>query len=385
MLPQLTQAVEEELQELRSEHRLRALTVLDSLDGVTAHIEGQPLTLWCTNDYLGLSVHPRVIAAAAEAAQRWGVGARASRLLAGTTALHVRLEQRLAEFFGAEAALVYPSGYLANLGTLTALLGRGDAVVIDRLAHASLVDACRLSRATLRVFHHNDPAHLATVLSRLPAPSSASKTRRRVVITEGVFSMEGDHAPLPELMRVARRAEALLYVDDAHAAFACGATGRGTPEVQGVKVGDFLYIGTLGKALGCQGGFVVGSRTVIELLQNRARPFIYTTALAPPMVGAALAALKLLREGPSLQQRLADRVQCLQRLMPELSVRSHIVPVVLGSASKALAAADRLRQRGHFAPAIRPPTVPANQARLRLSLSVLHTDAQLASLAEALQ
>lgn len=390
MCPQnwpLTQALERELQHLEEQNLLRTLTTVEAIDGVTVRVQGRDVVSWCTNDYLGLSVHPQVIEAAGAAARRWGVGARASRLLAGTTALHTQLEERLAEFFHADAALVYPSGYLANLGTLSTLLGPNDVVVIDRLAHASLVDACRLSRARLRVFSHNDPDHLAAVLARetTARPPPGAGRRRVVVVTEGLFSMNGDYAPLEALREVTRRSEALLYVDDAHGAFASGATGRGTPELQGVAHGDFLYIGTLGKALGCQGGFVVGARAFITLLHNRARPFLYSTALACPVVGAALAALQLVQEDPAPRARLAALVARWRARYPAGAVQSYIVPVLLGSASRAVEAAQRLWQRGHFAPAIRPPTVPRGTARLRVSLSALHTDSHLDRLCEALE
>ena len=202
------------------------------------------------------------------------MGARASRLLAGSTRWHTRLEASLAAWFGSEAAIVYPSGYQANLGTLGALCSSRDIIFVDRLAHASLVDAARATRATLRVFRHNDPAHVAALLAR------AGGARRRFIVTEGVFSMEGDRAPLAELAELAESHDAMVYVDDAHGAFVVGATGRGTPEAAGLPQARFLYMGTLGKALGCQGGFVVGPTPLIELLRNRARTFIYTTALA---------------------------------------------------------------------------------------------------------
>lgn len=235
------------------------------------------MVTWCSNDYLGLSLHPRVIRAACEAAQRWGVGARASRLLAGSTALHAKLEAQLAACFGAEAAIVFPSGYLANLGTISALLGPEDVVLVDRLAHASLIDACRASRARLRVFRHHDVEQVASLLSR------STTARRRMVVTEGVFSMDGDRAPLAQLADVVNAHDALLYLDDAHGAFVLGATGRGSPEAAGVAHGSMIYMGTLGKALGSQGGFVVGSKALVDFLRNRARHFIYATALATPV------------------------------------------------------------------------------------------------------
>mgnify|MGYP001608964644 CR=1 FL=1 len=360
---------------------LRTLTPLEAIDGVTATIQGRRVVLWCTNDYLGLSQHPRLVRAAAAAARRWGVGARASRLLAGSTALHHQLEERLASFFHAPSAAAFPSGYLANLGVLGALLSPDDLVLVDRLAHASLLDACRLPRARLKVFRHNDVEHVAGLLRR------DAKARRRVVVTEGVFSMEGDRAPLRALLDVTHRYGALLYVDDAHGAFATGPTGRGTPEVEGVAHGAMIYMATLGKALGCQGGFVVGHAKLIQLVHNRARTFLYETAQAPPVVAAALEGLRVVEEEPALRESLAGNVERLhQRLGPNLNhAPSHIMPIRLGSTHRARRLAADLFEQGIFAPAIRPPTVPEGTARLRLSLSALHTAAQIDRLVEVVR
>lgn len=359
---------------------LRTLTEIEAVDGVTATIEGRRVVLWCTNDYLGLSQHPRLVRAAAAAARRWGVGARASRLLAGSTALHHQLEDRLASFFHAPAAAAFPSGYLANLGVLGCLLSPDDLVLVDRLAHASLLDACRLPRARLKVFRHNDVEHVAGLLKRY------AKARRRVVVTEGVFSMEGDRAPLNDLADVTQRHGALLYVDDAHGAFATGPTGRGTPEVEGVAHGAMIYMATLGKALGCQGGFVVGHAKLIQLVHNQARTFIYETAQAPPIVAAALEGLRVVEEEPALRLSLARNVERLhQRLGPDLSRSpSHIRPIRLGSTQRARRVAADLLGKGILAPAIRPPTVPEGTARLRLSVCALHTNAQIDGLVGAL-
>ncbi|MBI2495457.1 MAG: aminotransferase class I/II-fold pyridoxal phosphate-dependent enzyme, partial [Candidatus Omnitrophica bacterium] len=266
------------------------------------------------------------------------------------------------------------------------LLASQDAVFIDRLAHASPFDAARASRATLRVFHHNDTAHLAALLSR------ASKARRRVVVTEGVFSMEGDCAPLEELLDVAQTHQALVYVDDAHGAFVLGKTGRGTPEAAGVSHERLIYMGTLGKAVGCQGGFVVGPRLLIDFLHNRARTFIYTTALAVPIAAAAVEALRLLKGEPQrrerlrqLTERLHERLAPLQPVSRVRALPSHIVPFVVGEARQALELAQALWERGIWAPAIRPPTVPEGTARLRLNVTALHTEAQIDALAGALR
>ena len=374
-----------ELRALDDRALRRRLTVVDRVDGPWVEIGGRRLLTWCSNDYLGLAAHPALAEAAASAAREWGVGARASRLLAGSTRWHARLEEGLAAWCGTDAAIVYPSGYLANLGTLGALLSSRDAVFVDRLAHASLVDAIRRTPATLRVFRHNDLSHLAALLAR------AGGARRRLVVTEGVFSMEGDACPLADLADLADSHETLLYVDDAHGAFVVGATGRGTPEAAGVPHERFLYMATLGKGLGAQGGFVVGPAPLIDYLHNRARTFLYTTALAVPVAAAAVAALRVLAEEPARREVLHRRARRLQERLAKLRLpataeraASHIVPLVLGSTVRAVEVARRLWERGCWAQAIRPPTVPEGTARLRLSVTALHTEAQIETLVDAL-
>ena len=385
-LQQLLHTLEEDLLGLQDRDLLRTLTTIEAIRGAEVRLNGRWLVCWCANDYLGLSTHPQVVRAACEAAVQWGLGARASRLLAGSTRLHAQLEERLASFFRAEAALVFSSGYLANLGTLSALLAPEDVVLVDRLAHASLIDAARASRARLRVFPHNDVAKLSRVLARLPR----HRRGRRVVVTEGVFSMDGDRAPVSELLDVVKAHDALLYLDDAHGAFVVGATGRGSPEAAGVSHDALLYMGTLGKALGCQGGFVVGPRALIEFLQNRARQFIYATALAVPVVAGALEALRLVEDDPSFRTQLAHNIQRVHAHLRSLErlrevAPSHILPIIVGSSRRARELSDFLQQRGIWAPAIRPPTVPEGTARLRISLSALHTEPQIDQLAEALE
>ncbi|MBI4342897.1 MAG: 8-amino-7-oxononanoate synthase [Candidatus Omnitrophica bacterium] len=373
----------EELVALEAGGLRRQLRTLEAVDGPRVRLEGRELVNWCSNDSLGLSRHPRLAEAAASAAAEWGLGARASRLLSGTTRWHRELEEALARWFGVEAALVYPSGYLANLGALGALCSSQDLIVMDRLSHASLFDAARASRATVRVFRHHDAGHAATLLAR------GRGARRRLIVTEGVFSMEGDRAPLADLAEAAQAQEALVYVDDAHGAFALGRSGRGSPEAAGLSPERFLYMGTLGKALGCQGGFIIGPRPLIEWLHNRSRPFIYTTALATPVVAAAAAALQVLEEEPHRRLLLEARAQALASRLAALGLPlaapSHIVPVIAGDAERAVAWSRRLWDRGIWAPAIRPPTVPEGTARLRLSLTALHTEEHLDALIDALK
>ncbi len=384
-LQALLGCLEQELHGLEERHLLRTLTTVEATRGPHLAVGGSSLVSWCTNDYLGLSSHPRVIEAACEAARTWGVGARASRLLAGSTVVHAALEARLASFFRAQDAIVFPSGYLANLGALSVLLGPSDVVVADRLCHASLIDACRSSGAVFRVFPHQDVDQLAVVLARYPA------ARRRLVVTEGIFSMEGDAAPLRELVAVAERAQAVVYVDDAHGAFTVGPTGRGSPEQAGVPPESLIYMATLGKALGCQGGFVTGPPALVSLLRNRARTFIYTTALAVPVAAAAAAALSIVEQDATARDRLASNVREVRARLAAASIPvppgrpSHIVPIRLGSSERACRIAHALLGRGIFVPAIRPPTVPRGTARLRISVSALHQPEEMARLAAALQ
>lgn len=339
---------------------------------------------WSSNDYLGLAAHPAVIKAACQAAKDVGVGAKASRLLSGNSRWHVKLEEELAGFFGAEQAIVFSSGYQANSGILGALLGKEDCVVVDRLCHASLLDGARASPATFRIFQHNDVDHLRQVLSR------TAKARRRFVVTEGVFSMDGDSAPLAALAKGADAHDAVLYVDDAHGAFVKGKTGRGSLEEAGLDSRRILYMATLGKALGCQGGFLVGSAVLVDFLRNRSRPFIYATALAIPVVAAAAAALTVAQKESRRRMRLKQNAKRLHARLTRLGLitaaqPSHILPVILGSTQRALSVSRALLKKGHWAPAIRPPTVAEGTARLRLSLTTLHTDKQIDQLVAALR
>ena len=379
LLADLTDA----LSALEADGLRRRLTTLEAIDGPRVRLAGRELINWCSNDYLGLAGDPRLARAASEAAAAWGVGARASRLLAGTTRVHQQLEEALARWFHAEAALVYPSGYLANLGVLGAVCSAEDLILLDRLSHASLVEAARASGAKVQVFRHGDVEQVAGLLRRGPP------ARRRLIVTEGVFSMEGDRAPLAELAEVAEAHEALVYVDDAHGAFVLGATGRGSPEAAGVSHERFLYMGTLGKALGCQGGFVIGPRPFIDWCTNRSRAFVYTTALAIPTAAAATAALEICEREPERRIRLHDRRQGLSTQLAGLGLPardpSHIVPIITGTPERANALARGLWDRGMWAPAIRPPTVPKGTARIRLSLTALHTERHVDALLGALR
>jgi 8-amino-7-oxononanoate synthase len=347
-------------------------------------LDGRTNVNFGSNDYLGLAADPRLAAAASEAARVYGWGAGASALLAGWTVAHQALVDDLAAFEGAEAVALFPTGFAANLGTVAALVGPGDAVYCDRLNHACLIDGARLAGARLRVYPHNDSGRLAEVLER-----DQGRFRRCLIATDGVFSMDGDLAPLADLADLADRSGAMLLVDEAHGTGVSGPDGRGASSACGVADRVHARVGTLSKALGSIGGFVAGSRRLVEHLVNHARTLVYSTALPPPAVGASRAALGLLRSEPWRRERahaLADR---LRRGLRDLGFdcgasAGPIVPVIVGDPARAFALSRRLLDRGLFAPSVRPPTVPAGTSRLRLSVTAAHSEADIDRLLEAL-
>ena len=364
----------DELAGIRADDRWRTPRSFDALgpDGVLCHV-GRPVVSFGSNDYLGLSHHPAVIEAAQQALHRWGAGSGASRLVAGTRPIHEQLETRLAAWKACQAALVFPTGYAANLAVLTAVAGRDVTIYSDELNHASIVDGCRLSRARVVVYRHGDADQVADLLDQ--------DDGRALVVSETVFSMDGDLAPVADLVDACRRSRALLVLDEAHAVIDPGPADLGSARGDGPDDLDLIRVGTLSKALGSLGGFVAGSRSWIQLLVNRARPFIFTTATTPADTAAALAAVSIVDspEGAALVLRLRDRVD---RVRP--GHQSPIAPVVLGAARAALEASAHLLDRGLLVPAIRPPTVPPGTSRLRIALSAEHTDEQLSRLVAAL-
>jgi 8-amino-7-oxononanoate synthase len=374
-----------ELDELAAADRLRACHELAGASRQRPLGPAGPLLSFSSNDYLGLASHPEVLAAAATTAAREGFGAGAARLVTGDLPAHRTLERDLAIFTGRPAALLFPTGYQANLGVVTALAGPGDLIASDAANHASLIDGCRLSRATVAVYPHADPAGAAAALSR------PGTFRRRLLVTESLFSMDGDDAPLAELAALAESHDAILVVDEAHALGTTGPGGRGLAAAAGIQ--PDVLIGTLGKAFGSAGGFVAGAEELRAFLVNRARSFIFATAPPPPVAAAAAAALRLAAagEGDRRRERLAaNRTLLLELLGPAVapadrSFVSPILPIVLGSDARALAASARLREEGLFVPAIRPPTVPEGTARLRITFSSEHTPAEIDTLGQALR
>jgi len=378
----LAAALDGELDRLAAEGLRRRLRVLETPQGAHVRVDGRDYVSFCSNDYLGLAADPRLVAAACTAAQRYGVGAGASHLVSGHAGAHHRLELELAAHVGYPQALLFTSGYMANVGVVTALCGREDEVFCDRLNHASLNDAALLSRAKMRRYAHLDLAVLARGLA-------ASRARRRLVVTDAVFSMDGDIAPLAEMAALCERHDAWMLVDDAHGLGVLGEHGEGTLAHLGVRSERVLCMGTLGKAAGVAGAFVAAHPPVIDYLLNRARTYIYTTAM-PPLLAAVLSeSLALVREESWRRDRLRELIARLRsrldqgpwQLMPS---STPIQPLVIGEAAEAVRVADALAQRGLLVPAIRPPTVPRGTARLRVSLSAAHTAEDVDRLADAL-
>ncbi|HET9595904.1 MAG TPA: 8-amino-7-oxononanoate synthase [Anaeromyxobacteraceae bacterium] len=375
-----------ELAALEAKGLRRALEPLGGAQGPVVEVAGRRLVNLCSNDYLGLASDRRLVQAAVAAAQREGAGAGAARLVAGDLPVHGRLERRLAAFKGTEAALLFSSGYHANAGVIAALTDREDAIFSDRLNHASIIDGCRLSLAKTWRYPHGDVEGLARLLAE-------TRARRKLVVTDAVFGMDGDAAPLAEIADLCERHGAMLYVDEAHATGVLGPTGAGLCEAAGVTSRVDVVMGTLGKALGSFGAFTAGSARLAEWLTSRARTFIFTTALPPAACGAALAALDVIAEEPARRARLGALSARMKHGLAALGfdvsrVVAPIFPVVLGDEGRALAASRSLRERGFFVRAIRPPTVPPGTSRLRVALTAGHSeeqvDAFLAALGEVL-
>lgn len=387
-----SQELRRRLAELEARGLRRALPRVDSPPGPWIEVDGRRLLNFASNDYLGLAHHPALRAAAVRAVEQFGAGAAASRLICGSLAPHHALEETLARFKGVAAALSFASGYATALGAIPALVGPGDVVILDKLAHACLVDAARLSGAQLRVFAHNDPAQLEARLAwaraRVGAPSPPGRV---LVVTESVFSMDGDLAPLREVVELKDRYGAVLLVDEAHATGVFGERGRGLIAAAGLTDRVEVHLGTLSKALGAAGGFIAGTPELIEWLVHRARAFIYSTAPVPAAAAAARAGVELAAgpEGEAGRDRLRKRVRELRAGLAALgwplpAAESPIVPLVVGEERAALELAARLRAAGIFLPAIRYPTVPRGAARLRVSVSAAHTAEDVARLCEAL-
>lgn len=371
-----------ELQALQQQQAYRSRKLVASPQGVWLTVDGARKLNFCSNDYLGLANHPAVLQSFQDAAQRWGVGSGAAHLVCGHSAEHDALERELAHFTGRERALLFSTGYMANLGVVSALMGRGDLIMQDRLNHASLIDAALLSRATLKRYRHLDIAHAQALVQ--------GSARRKLLVTDGVFSMDGDAAPLPELAALARQQDAWLMVDDAHGFGVLGAQGAGSVQHYHLGQDDVpILVGTLGKALGTAGAFVAGSAVLIETLIQKARTYIYTTAMPAALAAATRTSLGLLEteawRRDKLQQLIGQFRSGAERLgVPLMPSASPIQPIIVGSSAAAMAMSARLWQQGIWVSAIRPPTVPVGSARLRVTLSAAHEPEQVQQLLMAL-
>jgi 8-amino-7-oxononanoate synthase len=363
--------IEQELRWLEEKERYRTLRWLEEGPSPWVRVGGERVLLLCSNNYLGLANHPHLKEAAIRAVEAWGCGSGGSRSICGSLTLHQRLEERLAQFHGTEAALLFNSGYSANLSVLQALMGEGDEIFSDELNHASLVDGCRLSNAAVQIYSHRDTVRLEALLKK-------SRAKKKLIVTDGVFSMDGDIAPLPELVELARTYEALLMVDDAHAFGVLGPTGAGTLEHFQLPQKLDILMGTFGKALGCFGAYVAGKKSLIELLINKGRAFLYTTALPPSIPASVLAALDLLEKEPQRRIRLWENVHTLRKGLDQLGFdtmksEAHIVPVLVGEPKMTMEMDRKLLQKKVFVQGIRPPTVPDGKSRLRITVMATHT------------
>ena len=368
--------VDAALDELRQQGLFRPLRVLDGEQAARASVDGRPVVNLSSNNYLGLTTHPMLRERALDAVRSLGVGTGSVRPIAGTMALHMELEQRLAAFKNTEAAVVFQSGFTANAGTVASLLGRDDVIVSDELNHASIIDGARLSRATIKVFPHGDAAAARAIVAELP------RTQKTLLITDGVFSMDGDLGAIPALCDVAEEFGCLMMVDDAHASGVFGRQGRGTVDHFGMHGRVHIQVGTLSKAIGALGGYVAGSRALIDFLHHKARPFLFSTSHPPSVTATCLAALDLLESDDSLIRRLWDNTRFFKAGLTALGLdtgrsESPITPVMVGDAALAMRLSDRLFELGVFAQGIGFPTVAKGKARIRTIVTATHTREEL--------
>lgn len=361
------------LENLKKQNLHRELQPIRSCQGPWVQLGGQRLLNLCSNNYLGLSFHPRVMAAASDSLKRYGCGSGASRLVCGNSVLHELLEQKLASFKGQEAALLFNSGYNANLGVISALANSSDCIFSDELNHASIIDGCRLSRARVEVFPHKDVEALERKLQKFN-----NSRGKRFIVTDAIFSMDGDLAPLPELVSLAEQYECILIVDEAHATGTLGPGGKGLIAYYGLEEHVPVTVGTLSKALGCFGAFIAGNLELREYLINLSRSFIYTTSLPPMVLSSALEALRILEENPDLVEKLQQNASYLRIGLKKSGYKikdypSPIIPLILGEADRALKLSELLKQEGLLVTAIRPPTVPEGSSRIRITVTTRHS------------
>lgn len=375
--------IAEELRELHDKSLYRTLKTVEGRQGKYIKVNGEEFLSFCSNNYLDLANHPDVINAVVEAVKEYGWGAGASRLVSGNTTLHKTLEDEIAQFKGTEASIVFPTGYMANVGTISSLVGKGDLVISDRLNHASIIDGCRLSQAAFRIYPHCDTKRLEKILAH------SKDFRRKIIVTDTVFSMDGDMAPLREIISLARKYNTMTMVDEAHATGIFGVNRRGVLEYLGLENKADVVMGTLSKAVGSIGGFVCGGYSLINFLRNKAKSFIYTTALPPAVCAASIAGLKIIKERPELSESLWRNISYIRRRLSEEKINigsssGPIIPIIIGEAEETNRVSKALFNNKILVPAIRPPTVPQGSCRLRITIMSSHSADDLDRLIDTL-
>ncbi len=380
----LAQIADEILDEIRDRGTYRRMRVLSGIQAPRMIVDGREVLVFAGSNYLDLARHPQIIEASERGARSWGCAAGGSRLISGNLACHEALEEELAHFFGTESALAFGTGYMANVGVIPALLGPDDVLVSDELNHASIIDGARLARCQVAVFRHGDVVSLAETLDAV-----VPHARRCLVAVDGVYSMDGDLAPIAEIVKLAHEVGAVVLLDDAHGTGILGARGRGTAEAAGVLAEVDILMGTLGKSIGSFGAFVAGSAKLRDLLVNTARSFIFSCALAPAQVEAAREAIRLIDEEPWRRERLRSNCDRLRRRLAEAGISTapsttHILPVVLGGNERTMRVGERLLERGYFAQGIRHPSVPRGSARLRITPMATHEESEIDAFAKAI-
>ena len=376
--------ISDELEEIKKAGLYRELNIVEGAQGTHLEIKGRTYLSFCSNNYLGLANNPLVIKAVKDAVEKYGWGAGASRLVSGNMTLHEALEDEISRFKGKEASIVFPTGYMANIGTISSLVSKGDLVICDKLNHASIIDGCRLSGADFRVYAHCDMEKLENILIK------STKYSRKLIVTDTVFSMDGDLTPLPDIVRIASKYDAMVMADEAHGTGVFGKSGGGVVEHFNLSKKVSIIMGTLSKAVGSLGGYVTGDTDLINYLRNKARPFMYTTALPPAVCAASIAGIRMIQKNPSLRTSLWNNVRYLKEKLDLLNFNvipseSPIIPILIGDAKKAVDVSKFLYKKGILIPAIRPPTVPAKSSRLRMTVMSTHTREDMERLLDILR
>lgn len=378
----IDQFFKQEIDRLKTLGLYRDMKRLAGHIDTTVSIDGKEVILLSSNNYLGLASHPKLKEAAASALTEYGTGACSSRLISGNMEIHEELEKKTAKFKGCQSAIVFSTGYMANIGVITSLAMEGDLILSDELNHASIIDGCRLSGAGIKVYPHKNVEKLKKILSQGKASSSKDRYKRKLIITDGVFSMDGDITPLPKILDVAREKDALVIVDDAHATGVLGVNGKGTAEHFNLKDENLIQMGTFSKALGSMGGYITGPEIIIEYLRNTARSYIYSTALPPSVCASSIAAIDILGEEPWIRKRLWENISRFRKGLINLGYntmesQTQIIPILIGDTNLTMEFAKAIFQKGVYAPGIRPPTIPEGKSRIRTSLMASHTDEQI--------